>query len=507
MSPSPATEDLERLANGVLWPGFLGTALPAWLGRELRAGLAGVVYFAQNVGPELPALSAAIRAANPHALIGVDEEGGSVTRLEAASGSTVPGAAQLGALDDLEATRATGAELGRRIRAAGADLLLGPVADVNTDPRNPVIGVRAFGADAGLVARHTAAEVEGIQSAGVAACVKHFPGHGDTHVDSHHGLPRIELDPAEIQRVHLAPFRAAIAVGVRAVMTAHIVVPAWGDLPATLNPRVLGMLRTEGFDGVIITDALDMAAIRESAGIGGGAVQALAAGADLLCVGNPTNPGPAAAPDQDERDFRAARDAIVQALQDGALSAERVAEAAARVARLAGILAAEKDAPPSAADRPAADAYDAAAIVRRAVRVQGGLGAPARGLVVLDARSRATLAVDSDGSSLVDVLAGRGWSCRIDTARATTAEVTAAIREAVAAAARVGARLVVLVDRLDADETQQALVARVAAADPGAAVVNTGLAGRAGPLPVVGVLASSRIGAEIAREVLTGARG
>ncbi|WP_244632404.1 MULTISPECIES: glycoside hydrolase family 3 N-terminal domain-containing protein [unclassified Microbacterium] len=263
------TDDLERLANGVLWPGFLGAEAPQWLRDELRDGLAGVVYFGQNVGDGLPALSAEILAANPDALIGIDEEGGSVTRLESATGSTVPGAAQLGLLDDLAATERTGAELARRVRAVGANVVLGPVADVNTDPRNPVIGVRAFGDDEALVSRHVIATIDGIQDAGVAACVKHFPGHGDTHMDSHHALPEITLDLEEFERVHLEPFRAAVDAGVDAVMTAHIVVPAWGPQPATLNPRVLGMLRDWGFDGVIITDALDMAAIRETVGLGG----------------------------------------------------------------------------------------------------------------------------------------------------------------------------------------------------------------------------------------------
>ncbi|WP_295010541.1 glycoside hydrolase family 3 protein [uncultured Microbacterium sp.] len=489
--------DLERLANGVLWPGFLGTELPAWLERELRAGLAGVVYFAQNMGPDVASLSAAIHAANPLALIGVDEEGGSVTRLEAATGSTVPGAAQLGELDDLDATRRTGAELARRVRAAGADVVIGPVADVNTDPRNPVIGVRAFGADAELVARHTAAEVEGIQGAGVAACVKHFPGHGDTHVDSHHDLPRIALAPEEIEDVHLAPFRAAIAAGALSVMTAHIVVPAWGEEPATLNARVLGMLRDDGFDGVIVTDALDMAAIRESVGIGGGAVRALAAGADLLCIGNPTNPGAAAAADQDERDVAAAKDAIVRALREGTLDVARVQEAAARVARLAGILAAEREVP-----EPQGEAFDGAALVRRALRVHGVLGEPARALVVLDARRRATLAVDSAAGYVVDALADGGWSRRIDTARASSVETTQAIAEARDAAERAGARLVVLVDRIDTDETQRALIADVADTVPSAVVVNTGLGAGSATLPVIDVLASSRVGAEVVREVL-----
>jgi len=489
-------DDLSRLANGVLWPGFFGTDLPDWLAAELRGGLAGVVYFAQNLSPHLDRLSAAIHEANPRALIGVDEEGGSVSRLQGLTGSTVPGAAQLGALDDLAATRATGAELARRVREAGTDVLIGPVADVNTDPRNPVIGVRAFGAQTALVSRHVTAEIEGIQGSGVAACVKHFPGHGDTAVDSHHGLPRITLDPAEFDRVHVEPFRAAIAAGALSVMTAHIVVLAWGEAPATLNPRVLGMLRAEGFDGVIVTDALDMAAIRESVGIGGGAVAALAAGSDLLCIGNPTNPGDAAAVDQDQRDFHAAKDAIVEALADGTLSVQRVAEAGARVSRMADLLAAER----AGADPvPPADLSD---IVRRSLTVRGDLGAPTGGLAVLDARRRATLAVDSAAPYVVEALAGGGWSRRIDVERAGGADIAGAVDEARSAASANGSRIAVLVDRIDTDEAQRSFVAAVAGAAPGAVVVNVGLPGADVALPVVDVRAGSRIGAELARELL-----
>src|SRR5690606_32713830 len=142
-------------------------------------------------------------------------------------------------------------------------------------------------------------------------------GHGHTPVDSHHGLPRVDVSAAEMEAVHLPPFSAAVDAGALAVMTAHICVPDWGEEPATLNPRILGRLRDAGFGGVIATDALDMAAIRTTVGLGGGAVAALAAGADLLCVGNPTNPGPAMLPDQDERDFLAVRDAIVDAIRSG----------------------------------------------------------------------------------------------------------------------------------------------------------------------------------------------
>ncbi|MFJ4224224.1 glycoside hydrolase family 3 protein [Microbacterium sp. NPDC089695] len=488
------SDELEQLANRVLWPGFFGTEAPEWLLAELRDGLAGVVYFGQNIGEGLPALSAAILEANPDALIGIDEEGGSVTRLESSTGSTLPGAAQLGRLDDVEATRATGAELARRVGAIGGNVVLGPVADVNTDPRNPVIGVRSFGADEALVSRHAVAEVEGIQGGGVAACVKHFPGHGDTHLDSHHSLPEISLDIEEFERVHLAPFRTAIDAGVDSIMTAHIVVPEWGDAPATLNPRVLGMLREWGFDGVIITDALDMAAVRETVGIGGGAALALAAGADLLCIGNPTNPGEAALADQDERDFRAARDGIVAALRDGSLSRERVQEAAHRVRTLARTL---RERMAGATAQTADDAaFDAREIVRRTI---SGAEAQASSLAVVDARRRSSLAVDSASAYVARALAGDDHSERLDVARATLEEQDAALDAAVAA----DGLTVVLIDRPDADPAQRDLVRRAGLRDPDAVVVNVGLAPEHDlPLPLVQVGAASRIAAELAGERL-----
>lgn len=492
------TDDLERLANGVLWPGFFGTEAPEWLRDELRDGLAGVVYFGQNVGEGLPALSAQILDANPNALIGIDEEGGSVTRLESATGSTVPGAAQLGLLDDLVASEETGAELARRVRAVGANVVLGPVADVNTDPRNPVIGVRAFGDDEALVSRHVVATIDGIQDGAVAACVKHFPGHGDTHMDSHHSLPEITLDLEEFERVHLEPFRAAIDAGVDAIMTAHIVVPAWGEQPATLNPRVLGMLRDWGYDGVVITDALDMAAIRETVGLGGGAALALAAGADLLCIGNPTNPGDAALPDQDEQDFRAAREGIVAALRDGSLSRARVEEAAARVAALATKLRA---AAAAAADDEPADAFDAAGILRRVVTMTGGAPEVSSELAVIDARRRSTLAVDSAGSYVASALAEDGLRVRLDVASAPVSEQDRVLDEVAAASATT----VLLIDRPDTDAAQRALVERAAVRDPRAVVVNVGLpTANPLPLPTVEVAAASRLGAQTAREALLG---
>ncbi|HSR23832.1 MAG TPA: glycoside hydrolase family 3 N-terminal domain-containing protein, partial [Candidatus Eisenbacteria bacterium] len=219
-------DTLRRLAEGCVLPGFAGTRPPGWVLARLERGLGGAVLFARNVAApgQVAALTAELHGARPDALVAIDEEGGDVTRLEAAAGSSYPGNLALGTVNDLELTRAVAASLGAELAAAGIDLDLAPVADVNSNPDNPVIGVRSFGADPELVAAHTAAFVEGLQSAGVAACVKHFPGHGDTAVDSHLDLPVVAGGEGALE-VALRPFRAAIAAGTRAVMTAHLVVP------------------------------------------------------------------------------------------------------------------------------------------------------------------------------------------------------------------------------------------------------------------------------------------
>jgi len=191
------------------------------------------------------ALTAQFACGTADLLIAADEEGGDVTRLEARGGSSFPGNLALGAVDDVKLTRAVAAELGRRLAECGVNFNWAPSADVNSDPGNPIIGVRSFGAEPELVARNTAAYVEGLQSAGVAACVKHFPGHGDTAIDSHHAMPRIDVDARTLHERELVPFRAALAAGSKAVMSAHILVPALDpDLPGTLSPTVLtGLLR------------------------------------------------------------------------------------------------------------------------------------------------------------------------------------------------------------------------------------------------------------------------
>jgi beta-N-acetylhexosaminidase len=322
---------IETAADRCLLPGFVGTEPPDWILRRAAAGLGGVCLYARNVSsPEqLAAMTARLHAENPGLIIAIDEEGGDVTRLEAATGSSYPGNLALGAIDDVVLTSAVARSMGAELAAAGIDLDLAPVADVNSNPINPVIGVRSFGALPQAVARQTAAWISGLQEAGVAACAKHFPGHGATSLDSHLDLPVVDEDP---HKGALEPFRAAIAAGVQAVMSAHIVVPSIDSLPATISPKIMtGLLRDSrpaglGFDGLVVSDGLEMRAIAGGVGIVEGTVLALAAGCDLLCIG-----GGLAGEDI----VQELRGAIVAAVRTGRVSEARLLEAAARIDRLA----------------------------------------------------------------------------------------------------------------------------------------------------------------------------
>ena len=204
------------------------------------------------------------------------------------------------------------ASIGAELADVGVNLDFAPVADVNTNPDNPVIGIRAFGADGDLVARHVAASVRGLQSAGVAACAKHFPGHGDTSEDSHLALPVVD----SLDEVALEPFRAAIDAGVLSMMTAHIVVRSVGDTPATMSRELLhDLLRDElGFTGMVMTDALEMKAISATVGVEEGAVRSIAAGADALCLGH----------DLFDEAVVSVRDALVEAVSSSRLPEERL---------------------------------------------------------------------------------------------------------------------------------------------------------------------------------------
>lgn len=335
MSTAYGAGSLTRLADAVLVPPFPGRSAPRWLLQALENGLAGVTLFGPNVaGPEqLSTLTAALRAAAPEPVIAIDEEGGDVTRLAHLTGSPYPGNAALGAVDDASLTRAVYRALGADLAAVGINVDLAPSVDVNTAAGNPVIGTRAFGDRTGLVSRHAAAAVHGLQSAGVAACAKHFPGHGSTRDDTHHVLATVEGGLARVRERDLPPFVAAIAAGVAAVMPGHLrVAGLTGALPATQSPAALdGLLRGElGFTGVIISDALEMRAVSGQGGVPSAAVRALAAGVDLLCLGR----------DQDEEDYLAVRAALAAAVSGGELPATRLEEAAARVAKFRAALAA-----------------------------------------------------------------------------------------------------------------------------------------------------------------------
>jgi beta-N-acetylhexosaminidase len=318
------SEPLERLAARCLVASFDGPEAPDWVRRQLAGGLGGIALFASNVAgrSQLAELTTALHAESDGLLISIDEEGGDVTRLEWAEGSSYPGNAALGAVDDVELTERVARSIGAELAAVGVNLDLAPVADVNVNPDNSVIGIRAFGSDPALVARHVAPFVRGLQAQGVAASAKHFPGHGATKEDSHLELPTIS---GEIEDA-LVPFRAAVDAGVQTVLTAHIRLEGFGDAPATLNPTVLARLRDDlGFDGVLISDALEMKAISATVGIVEGAVQALAAGVDSLILGR----------DLGEEWVTRVHAAILGAVASGRLQESRLEEAARRVRRAA----------------------------------------------------------------------------------------------------------------------------------------------------------------------------
>jgi beta-N-acetylhexosaminidase len=384
--------DLRRLVDTCLLPGFEGTTPPDFLRAALAEGLGGVCLFAKNIEPPDPhtslrLLTAELRAANPNLLVAIDEEGGDVTRLDARTGSDCPGNGALGAVDDVAATRRIAATIAGRLAASGVNFNLAPVADVNNNPLNPVIGIRSFGADPVLVGRHVAAFVEGTQSRRVVACAKHFPGHGDTSADSHHELPVVTADRARLDEVELPPFAAAIAAGVRAIMTAHLVVPALDDRPATVSPAVLRLLRDElRYDGLVISDALEMGAIADTIGMGEAAVQALAAGVDLLCLGA----------EGLESQLSEVRTALHAALLDGRLTEDRLTEAAGRVTSL-GQWA--HDAEPGEPDP--AFGLD---VARRAIKVTGEPRLPVPPVVV-ELRGPGSMAVGEITWGVGEVLA------------------------------------------------------------------------------------------------------
>ena len=334
-------------------------------------------------------IATSLRGTRADALVAIDEEGGDVTRLDYLSGSAYPGNLALGVVDDLELTRRVASAIAADLVANGINYNLAPSVDVNSDPDNPVIGVRSFGADPALVAAHGVAYIKSMQDAGIATSAKHFPGHGATVADSHHALPFIDCDLDTFRKRELVPFVAAIEAGAKSIMTAHVVVKALDpDQPATLSRRILhDLLRKElGYQGVLVTDALDMEAVAGPHGIAGAAVRAFVAGADLLLLGSTDGEGYCA-------DIRAG---ITAGIRGGELDVAVLEAAATRVDAMRAW------ASPRAGVAP--DQSVGLEAARRAVRSVGSvrLSAPA---TIVNVSAPANLAVGEAHWSLAEPLA------------------------------------------------------------------------------------------------------
>ena len=478
MTTDPA---LRRLAGATLLIPFPSRVPPRWVLDELEDGLGGVVLFYFNIGGprQLSDLTRRLREAGGDPIVSLDEEGGDVTRLGHLTASPYPGNAALGAVDDTALTRHVYRALGADLRAVGVTLNLAPSVDVNAAEDNPVIGTRAFGADPQLVARHGVAAIAGLHDAGVAACAKHFPGHGATRQDSHHALPTVDADLDELDGRELPPFRAVITAGVDAIMTAHVRIPAiTGDDPATLSPAAItGLLRGRlGYDGPVITDALEMRGASEALGVPEAAVRALLAGADLLCLGAEQGPEVIAA----------TRDAIVVAVREGRLPAERLEEAAGRAARLrrAAVPQDEAAAPPTPAGprptvpsagahapdgAPQDDADIGLAAARRAIRVHGTVTA-LDGPLIVEIASPPGMAVGNVPWGLGHWLPANG-----DTPTAELARVGPETDPAPLLARAHGRSLVVVVRDAHRYPAARALVDRLVTERPDATVVEMGI--------------------------------
>ena len=480
--------DLDRLVNACLLPVVPCAEAQQWVPKALEAGLAGVVLIpgAQGEGAAagVAATARALRAAYPDMLIALDEEGGDVTVLEHASGSSYPGGLALGTADDLALTGRVATSIALDLLAAGANLALAPSLDVNSEDANPVIGVRAFGREPELVSRHGAAFITALQAAGVASAAKHYPGHGATSVDSHLGLPVVHCDRDTFERRELAPFAAAVTAGVRCLMTAHVLFPELDpDQPATLSRLLLhDLLRGGlGFEGVLLNTVLAMEAGRPAEETGALAVQALAAGSDLLLV----------PPGNGEEDCAIVRAAVVRAIRAGELDLARIEQAAARVAALALPAPAPAAGPVGGHDRSVG--LEAA---RRAVRASGqvGLTAPA---TVIDL-----------GSGPHSVAAAASWSLAAHLPAAVVSRSVSVGRDGptVESVREQAADGPVVVAVRDAHRTpwQQAWLAGFLAARPDAVTVALGLPLDAdlAPGPAIRSYGSAPVNARAAAELL-----
>jgi beta-N-acetylhexosaminidase len=292
--------------------------------EDLAVG--GVILFKRNVDTpkQIRALTKALHELPSRPLISIDQEGGRVARLGSPF-TALPPAAVVGRTGDARAVRRIGEALGRELSSVGIDIDYAPVLDVHSNPNNPVIGDRAFASDPEIVSRLGIALMRGLWAGGVIPCGKHFPGHGDTATDSHHELPAVRRSARGLERLELAPFRAAVDAGIPMLMTAHVLYPALDRAhPATVSSKIIADLlrRRMGFRGVVASDDLHMQAIAASRPIAKAALEAVAAGVDWLLVCH---------------DLNAAADvarALETAVNEGSLPLHTVLEASRRVANL-----------------------------------------------------------------------------------------------------------------------------------------------------------------------------
>lgn len=319
---------LEQRVGQMMAAGFDGLAAPPYFLDWLREGRLGtVILFARNVASpaQLADLTASLHEASPlPLLIAIDQEGGVVARMVEPFTES-PGNMALGAADDPDLARRMAGVMARELRAMGINWNLAPTVDVMSNSQNPAIGLRSYGSDPARVGALGAAQIRGYQEAGVAACAKHFPGHGNTAVDSHVDLPVIQADQAVLDAVDLPPFRAAIAAGVSSIMAAHVHLPAFeARHPATLSRAILhDLLRAElGFTGVATTDCMEMKAVTERYGAGESAVLAALSGVDVIFFSHT------------QARQAAAYDAVLAAARSGRLPAARITEAVRRILAL-----------------------------------------------------------------------------------------------------------------------------------------------------------------------------
>jgi beta-N-acetylhexosaminidase len=319
-----SSESLERRCAGLFMVGFPGLVLDDGIKSLTEAGIFGAILFKRNVGtPE--DLAQLTRALKSHAgrpfCLAVDQEGGRVARLRGAPFTALPPMRELAKSKDEALLERAGRLLAREVRAVGFDWDFAPVLDVDTNPKNPVIGDRSFSRDAQEVARLGVALARGMEAEGVASCAKHFPGHGDTAKDSHIDLPSLPHDLQRLREIELVPFKAYAQAKLSSVMTAHVIFEAFDKtLPATMSKPVLELLRNElGFEGVLVSDDVEMKAIAEHYKIEEAVVQGTLAGVDLFLVCHKAEVQ------------RRAIDALVAAVKSGRVPEARIEEAHRRL--------------------------------------------------------------------------------------------------------------------------------------------------------------------------------